>query len=92
MAQMICITGYSPETDCMCCGRTLKHGVVTDAGVFGGQCFARKITAPRRYNGKAFRLDAASVVHIAKVVQRAPTQLWGQYGVTDESRTFEAAA
>ena len=92
MTNLICITGYTNETDCMCCGQSLKHGVVTDAGVFGGQCFARKITAPRRYAGKAYRLTASAVVDMAKVVQRVPADRWSQYGVSKAARTFEAAA
>lgn len=90
-AGSIQITGYTAASDCMCCGRTLKHTVVTDAGVFGGQCFAKKITAPRQHRGKPYRLDAASVINTAKVVQYAPAHLWSQYGVNEASRTFEAA-
>lgn len=92
MTNLICITGYVEMVDCGHCGRSLRHGIVTDCGTVGATCFAQKITAARKHNGKAYRLDAASVVHIAKVVQRANPANWGSYGVSEASRTFEAAA
>lgn len=92
MTNLICITGYIENAECGHCGRVLRHGIRTEAGTVGAQCFAQKITAPRKSAGKSYRLDAAAVVHIAKVVQRANPANWGQYGVSETGRTFEVAA
>ncbi len=91
MSNLICIIGYIEMTDCGHCGRTLRHGIVTDRGTVGGACFARKLTLPRQHNGKTYRLDPASIVHIAKAVQRAAPGTWDRYGVNEASRIFEAA-
>lgn len=93
MTTTIQITGYAPEAHCDHCGRALRHGVRIDDGrTVGATCLANKLTAPRKHAGRAYRLAADAVVHMAKVVERVPAHLWGQYGVSDAGLTFNRAA
>ena len=94
MTNTVQITGYIESAECAHCGRELRHGIrIDDGSTVGAQCFAKKITAPRRhYSGKTFRLDAAAIIHIAKVMQRTPAHTWNQYGVNEASRTFQRVA
>lgn len=65
-ANMICITGYGQDSDCMCCGRALRHVIQTDAGSFGASCFIKRITRPQTYRGKPNRLSTDAVIYLAK--------------------------
>ena len=83
----ITITGYHCfGYECSHCGRELKHCVATDAGVFGAACFANKLTKPRVYNGRKFRLSTDAVVSLAKMA-RDPAR----HGIGAYQLTFEAA-
>lgn len=87
MANLICIIGYIESVDCGHCGRTLRHGIVTDCGTVGATCFAKKITAPRKHRGKTYRLDADAIISLAKRAHNPE-----RYGIYSESLTFERAA
>lgn len=86
MALTLCITDYVEGAECAHCNRVLRHGIVTDNGIVGAQCFAKKLTAPRIYKGKAYRLDAGDIVSLAKKA-RSPCR----FGLRPEHFTFEAA-
>lgn len=86
-AAPITVTGYSNNGCCMHCGRELLHCVQTDAGVFGAQCFAAKVTAPRTYRGKTYRLSTGALLDLAK---KAHNPAW--YSIPAEALTFQAAA
>jgi hypothetical protein len=86
MTNFICITGYVESAECAHCNRTLRHGIVTDAGIVGATCFARKLTAPRRYNGKAYRLDAEGVIYLARRAHNP-----ARYSIPADALTFERA-
>ncbi|MBU6189476.1 MAG: hypothetical protein KGR68_09170 [Betaproteobacteria bacterium] len=82
----IIVTGYSKGGCCMHCGRELLHCVQTDAGVFGARCFAAKVTAPRSYRGKSYRLSTDAVLDLAKRAHNP-----AHYGISAEALTFQAA-
>lgn len=87
MANLICITGYIRDGyECSHCGRELKHCVVTDSGIFGAACFANKLTKPRAYNGKKYRLSTDAVISLAKMARDS-----ARHGVGPQQLTFEAA-
>jgi hypothetical protein len=86
MSNLICITGYVEGAECAHCNRVLRHGVVTDAGIVGAQCFARKLTAPRLYNGKPDRVTADTVVYLAKRARNP-----ARYGLHAHHFEFPAA-
>jgi hypothetical protein len=81
MAQRITITGYFQTGCCMHCGRELLHCVQTDAGTFGAACFGKRVTKPRTYRGKAYRLSTDAVISLARTAHR----------LTSEQLAFEAA-
>lgn len=86
------IVGY--ESDCTCehCGRALKHGIrLSDGRTVGATCLDKKLTKPRQYQGKSFRLGAEIIVRTAKVVQRYSPSNWARFGVSASSTMFEAA-
>lgn len=88
----IAIVGYEQGGQCEHCGRALKHCIRTSDGrIVGATCFDKKLTAPRVYQGRKYRLGAERIVHIAKVVERIPAHQWGGYGVNSDSTIFEAA-
>jgi hypothetical protein len=93
MTQTITITGYIESAECTHCNRTLRHGIrVDDGGTVGAACLANKITARRRdYTGRTYRMATDTVIHVAKVVQRAPADRWYDYGVSESMLTFERA-
>lgn len=65
----ITITGYFEGGCCCHCGRELRHCVQTDAGTFGARCFGAKVTKPRVYNGKPYRLSTEAVISLAKMAR-----------------------
>lgn len=85
------IVGY--ETDCNCehCGRHLKHGVrISDGRVVGATCLDKKITQPKVYQGKKYRLGAEKIINAAKVSQFISPDQWLRYGVNTETLRFQA--
>jgi len=88
----ISIVGY--ETDCRCehCGRPLVHGIrISDGRVVGATCLDKKLTAPKMYHGKKYRLGTERIIHAAKVVQMKAPSEWDLYGVSAATIQFEAA-
>ena len=82
----ISVTGYFEGGCCCHCGRELRHCVQTDAGTFGAACFGNKITKPRTYKGKSYRLSTDAVISLAKMA-RDPAR----NGIGSQQLTFEAA-
>lgn len=87
MANLICITGYVENADCGHCNRPLRHGIITDAGIVGATCFARKLTAPKLLRGKAYRPGADEVVYIARRAHNP-----ARYSLSDWHLNWERAA
>ena len=58
------------ETNCDCCGRTLKVGVVLSGlGTFGADCIIKAMPVDRKRYSQG-RPDAASVRTLAKIAAR----------------------
>lgn len=92
MTQQISIVGYEQECNCEHCGRPLKHGIrISDGRIVGATCLDKKLTKPKVYHGKKYRLGAERIIHIAKVVQFKAVSQWDAYGVAPSSPNFEAA-
>lgn len=88
----VAIVGYEQGGQCEHCGRALKHCIrLGDGRIVGATCFDKKLTQPREYFGKKYRLGAERIVHIAKVVEMVPAGKWNAYGVNSDSTTFQAA-
>lgn len=86
------INGYEQEGYCAHCGRTLKHCIVlNDGSIVGATCFDKKLTKPRVYQGKTYRVGSESIITLAKAMQ-----FWGEErrrmaGFFPERFIFEAA-
>lgn len=87
MTDTIVVTGYLRGGECAHCGRELKHVIVTDCGQFGAACMANKLTQPRVYQGRKYRLSTDAMISLAKQA-RDPERT----GATLYARTFHAAA
>lgn len=88
----ILIVGYESDCNCEHCGRALKHGIkVSDGRIVGATCLDKKLTKPRVYQGKSYRLGAELIVRAAKVAQWKPASEWARYGVSASTLQFEAA-
>lgn len=85
MTTTIRITGYYRDGyECCHCGRELKHCIATDRGVFGAACFSNKITKPRVYNGRKYRLSTDAVISLAKMARNPERNGIGPYQLTFE--------
>lgn len=82
----IIVKGYTKGGECLHCGRELKHVICTSVGDFGAACFSNKVTMPRVYQGKKYRLATDSMITLAKEA-RDP----GRNGISLWHLTFEAA-
>lgn len=90
MTKTVQIIGYTEEGHCDHCGRALRHCIQIDDGrTVGATCLGKKLTAPKVYNGKQYRMDATSIIHTAKVVARRPQNRWYDFGVSDQMVAFE---
>ena len=91
MEQLV-ITGYERDSNCEHCGRRLRHGIrLHDGRVVGATCLDKKLTKPRKYQGKAYRFGPEYIIRIAKVVQNHPSDTWPRFGVSICSTVFEAS-
>lgn len=91
MTNTIGIAGYEQDCNCEHCGRPLKHGIrLADGRTVGATCLDKKLTKPKVYHGKKYRLGAERIIHIAKVTQFKPASHWNDYGVAPLSGTFES--
>jgi hypothetical protein len=87
------IVGYEQDCKCEHCGRNLVHGIrISDGRVVGATCLDKKLTAPKVYGGKKYRLGAELIVRAAKVAQFYTVDQWARFGVSTSTMTFEAAA
>ncbi len=67
---MLTIIGYEQDGICQHCGRTLKHCIkINDGAIVGADCFDKKMTKPKMYKGKPYRLGAEKIRELAKVAQ-----------------------
>lgn len=86
----ITITGYEQDGNCEHCGRALKHCIrISDGRIVGATCLDKKISKPKQYHGKSYRLGAEMIVKAAKCAQFVPAQNWARYGVNRHTMTFE---
>jgi hypothetical protein len=86
------IVGYEQDGNCEHCGRGLKHCIrLSDGRIVGATCFDKKITQPKIYQGKKYRVGSAHIIKLAKVAQFVPAHKWSLYGVGHLSLSFEAA-
>ncbi len=75
----ISIVGYESDCNCEHCGRALRHGIrLSDGRLVGATCLDKKLTKPRKYQGKSFRFGAEQ-------------GNWARFGVSASSATFEEA-
>lgn len=86
----VSIAGYQEEAVCQHCGRNLRHGVcLSDGRIVGATCLDKKLSKPKSYFGKSYRLGAEKIIVAAKVAQfKAPHQ-WAQYGVNKQTLEFD---
>lgn len=88
----IVIVGYEQDCNCEHCGRQLVHGIrISDGRVVGATCLDKKITAPKVYMGKKYRLGTELIIRAAKVVQTKAASEWARYGVSQSTVTFVGA-
>lgn len=87
----ISIVGYEQDCNCEHCGRALRHGIrISDGRVVGATCLDKKLTAPKIYRGKKYRLGAELIIRAAKVVEWKQPADWSLYGVSAGTIQFEA--
>ena len=73
---MLQIIGYEQEHGCDHCGRYLLHGIaLSDGRVVGATCFDKKLTQPKVYQGKKYRVGTEHVIKLAKLASRSETDL-----------------
>ena len=88
----ITIVGYEQEGNCEHCGRALKHCIrISDGRIVGATCLDKKISKPKTYQGKNYRLGAELIIKAAKVAQFKSPNQWSRYGVNQNTMTFELA-
>lgn len=87
------IVGYDQNGTCEHCGRALKHCIrLSDGRIVGATCFDKKITRPKIYQGKKYRVGSTHIIKLAKIAQFVPVHQWSsRYGVGPSSFTFEEA-
>lgn len=92
MSDKIEIVGYEQDGKCEHCGRALKHCIrISDGRIVGATCFDKKLTKPRLYQGKPYRVGSENIIKAAKVAAWYSPSQWGRFGVSANSLTFEAA-
>lgn len=85
------IVGYEKETHCQHCGRALVHGIRLDDGrVVGATCLDKKLTKPKMYRGKPYRLGSELIIRAAKVAQFHAPSAWGRFNVSADTLQFDA--
>ena len=85
------IIGYEQNGNCQHCGRVLKHCIrISDGRIVGATCFDKKLTKPRQYNGKPYRVGAETIIRLAKIAQFVNPVNWSRkYGVSTNNFVFE---
>ena len=70
------IVGYEPEHGCDHCGRALLHGIaLSDGRVVGATCFDKKLTKPKEYNGRKYRVGAEEIIRLARNARKSDQEL-----------------
>lgn len=89
--EKLLIVGYERDSKCQHCGRILKHGIrISDGRVVGATCLDKKLTKPKLYHNRPYRLGAELIINAAKVVElKAPSE-WSGYGVSARTIEFES--
>lgn len=83
MTLKIIIVGYEQDGHCEHCGRKLRHCIrISDGRLVGATCLDKKLTSPKVYQGKKYRLGAELIIKAAKVAQFVAPQNWARYGVS----------
>lgn len=86
------IVGYEQDGHCEHCGRVLKHCIrISDGRIVGATCLDKKLTKPKVYQGRTYRLGAELIIRAAKVAQFHQPASWGRFGVSASTMQFEAA-
>ncbi len=87
------ITGYEQNGQCEHCGRGLKHCIrISDGRMVGAQCLDKSMTAPKSYNGAAYRVGAENIIRMARLASKYSSAVLSRnYGIRDASLTFQLA-
>ncbi len=89
---MIAITGYEKDGNCEHCGRVLKHCIrLSDGRLVGATCFDKKVTTPKIYQGKKYRVGSEHIIKLAKVAQFVNPSNWSRYGLNNTHFIFSLA-
>lgn len=88
---MISIIGYEQDGHCEHCGRVLKHCIrISDGRIVGATCFDKKITQPKVYQNKKYRLGSNEIIRLAKIAEYIPVSNWiRNYGISAFMMQFE---
>lgn len=85
------IIGYQLDSKCQHCNRNLKHGIrLSDGRVVGATCLDKKLTKPKLYHGRTYRLGAELIINAAKVVEFKASSEWSRFGVSSKTIEFES--
>lgn len=89
---ILTIVGYEQDGICQHCGRTLKHCIrINDGEIVGADCFDKKMTKAKTYQGKAYRVGAERIRELAKAAQFWSPSRRALAGLHPELFNFEAA-
>lgn len=90
MNAVVTIVGYEEDGHCEHCGRVLRHCIrISDGRIVGATCFDKKITKPKSYNGKAFRIGSEGIIKYAKMAQFWSEEKRARNGVYPHMLTYE---
>jgi len=90
--ETISIVGYEENGHCEHCGRALRHCIrISDGRLVGATCFDKKLTKPRRYQGKNYRIGAENVIRYAKMAQFWSPERMRMSGASPSQLDFELA-
>jgi hypothetical protein len=88
----ISIVGYEENGHCEHCGKSLRHCIrISDGRIVGATCFDKKITMPKLYANKSYRIGSECVIKYAKMAQFWSVEKMLRNGVNASSLTFELA-
>lgn len=84
------IVGYEKDTVCGHCGRVLVHGVrLSDGRTVGAMCLDKKLSAPKTYSGRSYRLGSELIIKAAKVAEFYDPSQWARFGVNQKTMEFQ---
>jgi hypothetical protein len=86
------IVGYEQEGICQHCGRTLKHCIkLGDGSIVGADCFNKKMTKAKTYQGKAYRVGSERIRELAKAAEFWTASRRALVGLYPQHFNFEAS-